>query len=268
MKYERVLLISIDALGRKYLPLFKGFFNTVYHNYRVTHTWTLPGHVAMLSGINMRELYHVFDTKRLDRWKDCVKRIPTIATTFHSHGFRTRAIASGGYLSRYFGWGHDWDEWRTPEDGHREWNGEKMMPRKREFLFLHTYYVHNWFQATDELSRWFKKNGQQFKVVPYDVSLMGEARREYERRVRVLADRLSWIGSLPDDILVIFTADHGEIFSIDGKHFHHGDMARNDPNVYKVPLLLRTKSKKRHYQNSQVYDLSLRALIEREVFGT
>lgn len=135
MKYNRVLLISLDSLGSKYQRRFEPYFNVSYRNYRTTHRWTLPSHVAMLSGAYLPELYHVFDVKQLQKWKGYVKNIPTLATVFRRLGFKTKAITSGGYLSRFFGWGHDWDEWQTPEEGFAEWNGEKVLPEKGELLF-------------------------------------------------------------------------------------------------------------------------------------
>ena len=155
MKYNKIILISIDALSRDYQSLFEDYFTTKYINYRTTNTWTLPSHIAMLSGLALPGIFKVANSKEFDKYKDFVANIPTVATLLHQFGFKSRAITGGGFMSKYFGWGNDWDKWEESEDNTKEWKGEKILPRKNELLFLHTYYVHNWFDENKKLKREF-----------------------------------------------------------------------------------------------------------------
>lgn len=262
MKYNRILLISIDSLGKDYSKPFEKYFNVKYLNYRTTNTWTLPSHMSMLGGIFLPDLYfkliQVYDIEKI---KDFVKDLPTISTYLKKFGFKTKAITGGGFMSKYFGWGGDFDEWISPETHSIEWNGEKIIPEKNEFIFLHTFYVHNWFDECRFLKKQFRENRKRNDVKEkFTPKVMKYAKLSYVKRVKRLANRLSWIKSLHKDILVILTSDHAELFKEDKISFHHGHYAVKSPKIFEVPLLIKSKESKKIIKD-HFYDLCLYNII-------
>jgi len=106
MNYDRVLLISIDSLAKRYGYLFEKYFTTSFKNYCTTSSWTLPSHLAMLSGVQSPSLFFHEKLSNFNKYENFVSNIPTIATPLKQIGFKTRAITGGGFMSKFFGWGH------------------------------------------------------------------------------------------------------------------------------------------------------------------
>src|SRR3989344_2781766 len=262
MKYDRALLISIDSLSRKYQYLFEDYFTIKYIKYQSTNTWTLPSHVAMLSGVMLPRLYYVMNQKDVKQFENFIQYLPTIATLLKRGGFKSRAITGGGFMSKYFGWGYDWESWQEAENTKSEWNGEKILPKKNEFLFLHTYYVHNWFNEKKKLlEQLFKAKDNLEKGNKYDVRmLITEWKKAYIKRVKTIAKRLSWIKSISPRTLVILTSDHGELFS-GPDSFHHGNFALTDSSIFEVPLLIRENTTNKTIEKNICYDFLLPQLI-------
>lgn len=265
MKYDSVLLISIDALAKKYDYIFDSLFTTKYNNYRTTSTWTLPSHLTMLSGIPFSRLFVISEMKDYDKYEGYAADIPTIATLLRKHGFKSRAVTGGGFMSKFFGWGHDWDIWEEAVDINQAWNGEKIIPKKNEILFLHTYYVHDWFHANKNLKINFLQIKQKLdrneKVNPKDYRLMiKEGKSEYNKRIKTLARRLKWINKLSKKTLVILLSDHAELFSTPGS-FHHGNLALRDGRIFMVPLFLKENISKKQTINKFTYDFLIPKLI-------
>lgn len=262
MKYNRIILISIDALSRKYQHLFEDYFTTKYINYHTTSTWTLPSHVTMLSGILLPKLYYVMNQKDTEAYKNIVLYVPTLATLLRRVGFKSRAITGGGFMSKYFGWGHDWDNWQEALNPESEWQGEKILPKKNEFLFLHTYYIHNWFNETEKLkNQLYSVKKKLEKGEKYYVSsLVKEGKKAYLKRVKKLAKNISWIKTQPPETLIILTSDHAELFS-NTKSFHHGNFALEDQAIFDVPLLIREDSKTKKIIRYHNYDYLLPKII-------
>lgn len=264
MKYDRVLLISIDSLGKKYSQPFKKYFNNIYQNYQSTNTWTLPAYLGLLSSIYLPELYYAKKNKDVKLLEKIVKELPTLASIFKKSDWKTRAITGGGYLSKFFGWGKDWDNFKYVESPEQEWLGEKILPENKEFLFLHTYYLHNWWQEKPELKAWFTKNLElqnKRKEYQWDFNLLKDGEKAYKKRVRALSIKLKWIKDLPDNILVILTSDHSELFIPKMGSFGHANTALKNEEIFKVPLLVRTEDKKRKIHKEYLYDLYAPKLI-------
>jgi len=270
--YDRVLLISIDALGRKHSKPFEQYFNKIYTNYRTTNTWTLPSHLTMLSGFSFPDLYErLISVYEIDKIENYAKDIPTIASDFKKIGFKTRAITGGGFMSTYFGWGKDWNQWIKASEKY-EWIGQKILPSKNEFLFLHTFYVHNWFDENEELMKIFRKkrktiNSNVDRTVKKEFSkkVIEMAYVAYKNRINKLFKRLSWLNELPKTILVILTSDHGELFKEDGTSFHHGHYAMESPEIFDVPLMMKVNSQDNKYiERKCYYDIYLKKLILNE----
>lgn len=265
MKYDRVLLISVDSLAKKYESFFKDYFTTIYTNYKTTSSWTLPSHLTMLTGLKFPKLF--FQKKTIDylKYEDFVQNIPSIATQMKAIGFKSRAITGGGFMGKFFGWGHDWNKWIEAYSEKEAWNGEKIVPKKYEFLFLHTYYIHNWFIKNKKINKSFNKiktqleNKKEYDKKEYEY-VVKFAKNEYEKRIKTMAKRLSWISKLPKNILVILTSDHAELFSKQGA-FHHGSLATETSEIFSVPLLLKENTSTKKIDNGYMFDFLLPKLI-------
>lgn len=269
-KYNRVILISIDALSKAHARPFSKYFNVEYENYRTTHSWTLPGHLVMLGGLELPGLYIVPNSSEFPKLKNFVAGLPTIAAIFKANGFKTKAITGGGFMSRFFGWGECWDEWVEADGPENEWKGEAVYPKEREFLFLHTFYLHNWFEDIPALKELFVN---QRNRLDSDKSLITKNKRliateglaAYKKRIRILAKRLSWVNRVDKKTLVVLTSDHGELFFEKDLSFHHGNFALNNEKVFEVPLFLKTSSNKKTKRKTVVYDFFLGKMIIDEV---
>ncbi len=265
MKYDRIILISIDSLGKEYSYYFNKYFTTSYENYSVTSSWTLPSHLTMLSGIKKPNLQEQKNTKGYLKYQNYVKNIPTIASMLKRFGFKARSITGGGFLSKFFGWGWDWNKWVETDD-RSEWRGEKILPKKNELLFLHTYYVHDWFKADKllykELNQ-FKKDLEKGKKIDSRAfeSHLKRGESEYKKRIQTIAEKLAWIKNVDAKILVIFTSDHAEIFSDKPGEYHHGNLAAKNPDIFKVPLLIKENVKKNRVLKEKYFDFQLLQLI-------
>lgn len=265
MKYSSVLLISIDSLSKKYSKYFYPYFNEIYLNYQSTNTWTLPGHFSMLTGQVLPELYFQPKIKDLFKYKSYISFIPTIASFFKKMNFKTKAITGGGFMSKYFGWGHDWDEWIEATNSEEEWQGEKINIEKNSFVFLHTYYVHNWFEDVPKLNSLFtinRKKMDTLKIMPKNDII--KAKVNYINRIKILSERLSWLKKLDKGVLVILTSDHGELFFEDNENFHHGRFALKSYEIFKVPLLIKTNKNKKIVREI-IYDFHLPLLISKKI---
>lgn len=276
MRYNRILLISVDALSGSLQPLFERYFNRIYRHYETTNAWTLPSHAGLLASTYLPHLYKpdAGRLKKIPRAHRVFGRLRTIATLFRKFGFRSRAITGGGFLSRHFGWGWDWDTWTSPEEGVREWNGEEMMPEHHELLFLHTYYVHNWFQEEENLTsalnrikkRYWNNGEKKIILSKSETNVLREGKHIYDNRVHEIARRLSWMRAMPSDTLVVLTSDHAELFYEDRtRSMTHGNMALGSDEIFQVPLLMRVQEKQKTYIETHYFDLSLSYLIAREV---
>ncbi|NMC99856.1 MAG: hypothetical protein GYA62_09060 [Bacteroidales bacterium] len=265
MKYDRILLISIDALSKKYEYLFEDYFTTKYDKYRSTATWTLPAHLNILCGIPFPKLFIVSRMKDYDKYKDYASNIPTIATLLRDFDFKSRAVTGGGFMSSFFGWGNDWDKWETTEDSRNEWCGEKILPKKNELLFLHTYYVHNWFHANAKMKEAFLETKNKLDAgLPIDQkkyrALLKEGEKEYAKRAAFLAKKLSWIKNINRHTLVILLSDHAELFFGVGS-FHHGNLALKNKKIFYVPLLLKENTAQKTVVTDYMYDYLIPKLI-------
>jgi arylsulfatase A-like enzyme len=265
MKYDRVILISIDSLGEKYKKFFSGYFTTEYQNYHTTSSWTLPSHLTMLSGLKFPSIRLQKKTKDYARYENFASHIPTISTLLRKNGFKTRAITGGGFMSKFFGWGEDWGRWEEAYDNKSEWIGDKILPKKKEFLFLHTYFIHNWFNQNKSMGEKFSKfktkleYGEKIDLKEYD-KFVKEAKRIYERRIKLISKKLRWIKTLPKNCLVILTSDHAELFSRPGS-FHHGNFALKNEEIYNVPLLIRENIDRKIIIKEYFFDFLIPKLI-------
>jgi len=228
MKYNNVILISVDALRADYLHCFEDLFNIKCLNYKTNSTWTLPAHLEMLASKKCNKSIKG-DIKKL---KNFVKNDKTIATDIKEKlGWKTRASVGGGYMDKYFGWGNDWDKWDNQE---RDWKGEEICTHNNEFLFIHTYYLHNWWHDFP------KYRDVQKKKMLYKYKI--KCKKCYEKRLLKFIKNLRWIKKTSPNTLICLTADHGESLG-ENNQFTHGVDIRSDV-IYHIPLMFRTPDKK------------------------
>ena len=170
-------------------------------------------------------------------------------------------------MSSFFGWGHDWNSW-TEASENLEWEGEKINPKKNEFFFLHTFYVHNWYMNDKKLEEEymdFKKklhNNEKIDLVKFKNHLK-KGKKSYLKRVQKIAKKLSWIKDLDSDTLLILTSDHNELF-IDDKSAYHGRNTEKLDEIYKVPFLIKEKNIKKRI-NQKIFDYNLFKIIKSKI---
>jgi len=218
--FTKITIFSLDAVGSDYSYFFKylPFEHKTYHS---THTWTLPAHIALLTGKNKPDLFHI---PPLNDVVDMGEVVPSesIATDFKKLGFVTKAKTGGGFMGKYFGWGKDWDQW--DDSGY---DGSPVEVKDGEFWFLHTYFVHDWFKdgVEKEFMEWRQRRFDK------DVEFFRPLRKLYLKRLEVMSERLKWLAQL-DKTLVILLSDHAELFGEDGC-VHHGDSALGSEKIFK-----------------------------------
>lgn len=266
-KPKSIVLICVDALRADESDDLKQYFTHIFPNYRSTQTWTLAAHAAMLGSVYAPELKKSVDHKKMvDTYENYFNNLPTIASSVRQFGYKAHAYTGGGFLSTYFGWGHDWDSWTEPDEKNKEWIGQKIKIKAGGFYFLHTFYVHDWFKENQALHdyfwQWIKSQNDsgRLEISEFDQHMMEVGYESYKKRIYDFCKRLSWIQSLDDDVLVILTADHSEIFH-HMHSFHHGKYALSDRDIYKVPLFIRQGKLTKINTDICIHDLDLQTMI-------
>ncbi len=237
-----IVLISIDTLRADHftpelLPETWEWVDdncTRFTNAHSNSTWTLPGHLTMLTGLLPHE--HGVESS--------VSLIPDdlemVQRKLQKSGYKTVAFTSGGFVGSEFGFSRGFSKWH-------ENNGEELgsltaaleyfssMSRSRlakpKFIFLHTFYVHHYDRGTE---------GKYGEFHP----------DKYKERVRELDGKLVGIldavmkSPLSDNLRMIVTSDHGEglgeVYSgLYGRDFvseYHGDWP--SPSQERIPLFV------------------------------
>ena len=254
--YERNTSPAIDSLAADGV-LFKNTYSTT--------SWTLPGHVSLLTSLNCfhHQVYSLL--QKMNR------ETPTLADILRAQQFYCAAFTGGGYLSETYGFSKGFDSYQEiklhGDQAIRLDEAERLAQlashwlednkHKNFFLFLHTYQPHDpyanlsdigkeyldknaeWEQVKmeslfDERGRFgtqISSSSQQNIIDLYD----GEIKYTDVLFVQPIVEKLKELG-LYDNSLIILTSDHGEEF------FDH-EAWLHDHSIYdegiRIPLIVK-----------------------------
>jgi arylsulfatase A-like enzyme len=240
-------------------------------------TGTLPSHLSLLSSLNPPQFRITRDDGRNFAQTSTRLRLPdavtTLAEVLRSAGYETVAITDGGPMNPRFGFAQGFDRFevnrerglRTTlsvlsallEQRARSAEGDASTPPPL-FLFLHTFDIHEPYQAPEPYARAFSRKSFDevtralgFRPVPRLLDLhkgeltpedVTEVRALYDNGIVSTDDQVSRLFELLDrhglyeDAIVVVLSDHGEEFLEHGA-FNHGRTVYEE--LVRVPLLIR-----------------------------
>jgi hypothetical protein len=274
-----LVLVSIDTLradavfpaqGRPSMPRLAARARRagqVVLNHYAASSWTLPSHASMLTGLypSSHAAREMFGTLELGSRR-------YLPLELARHGFYSAALVDGGFVSSRYGFSRGFDVFAEapPEVRRLDWHRaeyRRLLPRLRSsdaFLFLHTYFVHDYFQVdagavplpamTPELAAYLHDQRETF-LFQFDALVHGRQTRFDPRMLRLLRDLYAhraeildvWLDGFLDEIerdfpdrppTVVVTSDHGERFyeGWEPRGWSHG--GRPDEAVLRVPLVV------------------------------
>ncbi len=264
--HELPISPNIDALARE---------GTLFQNAYSPVSYTLPAHATILTG--QHPLVHgVHDSRqRIDP-----ERSLSLASRLRSRGYFTAAFTGGVLVDPAFGFAEGFDQYSTrepsgiidmlqkekariDEDGHRfsglspamnwiERHGDQAF-----FLFVHTYFVHNYLPHDEFAARfpadlpseiqqlsgadiWSLDVARDHRLDPLLVRRLhqlycGTVAEVDELLVRPLLATLDDLG-IADETIVVLLSDHGEEFTEHG-HVFHGRSLWSE--LVRVPWIMR-----------------------------
>lgn len=260
-----VILISIDTLGHDHLSLYNDSLDTspfleslakksfVFDNAFSQAPWTLPSHVAMLTGAYPWEHNIWIPSDVLS------KDAHTIAEQLNESGYQTAAFSNGAFVRP--GWALDQgfdefygsvqeDSWEdVPEifDESLAWIGARTADTPY-FLLLRPFETHDPYIENDESVTVQEIASENLRTDGPRDSEVDRFRNTYQSEIRktdgALKDffeKLEDSGKL-ENTIVIITSDHGEEFNEHGTAgFHAVTLYRE---VLHVPLIIYTPSER------------------------
>ena len=275
-----IVLISVDTLNRSALRAFDDEALPVpvlddlakvsvrFQNAHTTASWTLPSHGSLFTGL------YPDRHGATDGNVTLVQDVATLAGELKRRGYQTVAFNGGGYLHQQYGMGRGFDVYESYERGKQDpaEPAKKLLDRAMEFLderpadapplflFLHTYSVHNYYDARPEAVRasgleetltrkeyigcvlgryacprpvWKDME----RLYQAELDLLGEALTGRPQKGAPTADGYGAI--LPGffaDRVVVLLSDHGEGFAPEEDRLHHGGRLHEDQ--IRIPLLV------------------------------
>lgn len=267
-----VILISIDTLRRDALDAHEPGALPLsnldrfaaecvrYENGLSVASWTLPSHASLLTGV-YPDVHGA-----TDRRVTLASEVGTLSEALAARGYETAAFTGGGFLDAKYGLGRGFQRYEAKTHGKQE-SAEDMQgllgrvrgffagrgaSRRPLFLFLHTYAVHNYYDARAEAAELAEVSAPRGRKQYVDCvlgrkSCGPESWHELERLYRAeleLFDR--GFGELVaeldsagvwQDALVILVSDHGEGFEPERARIHHGGRLHQDQLA--IPFLVR-----------------------------
>ena len=276
-----VILLSIDTLRPDFLPSY-GFpgdltptlsqlarSGAVLTNAYSPSCYTLPAHATMLTGQHPLEhgLFH-------PKYRLSLAQSTPLAQVFRNSGYLTKAFTGGVFLNPDFGFHHGFDSYLTSEvavirERFEQRSTNTLVAEQREsvqqvldwlqlvheqsfFLFLHTYFVHNYVVADEYLERtreYFPAHDCTASAAElWDiVETTGAGSTEHLRHLyaasilqldevllQPLVAELQQLDLLEETLLVI-TSDHGEEFLEHGA-IGHGHTLFDE--LVHIPMIL------------------------------
>ena len=270
-----VILISIDTLRRDALAALSSEAGALpaldrlaaegvrFANAFSSSSWTLPAHASLLTGL--------YPDKHgaTDRRTTLAEGVATLAETLAGRGYETVALTGTGFLQAKFGLGRGFARHEYVQAEHKQEpaeSGQALRGRLTTylagrsagqplFLFLHSYAVHNYFDARAEaLARLGTGGASGLKQRKLNVDcLLGRTRcpsdswdqmralyrSELELFDAALADMRAELerAGLWQNAIVVLLSDHGEGFDPTRQRIHHSGRLHADQ--LRIPLLVR-----------------------------
>jgi arylsulfatase A-like enzyme len=232
---ERPTTPSLDALARE---------GTLFENAFSPAAYTLPGHMSMFTGLDVRS----HGTVTLRTVLDPTHR--TLPELFRAAGYATGVVISASWIAPYLGFRRGTDAfveydppvapppYGMPCEAFTKGLDWMRLHRDRPFfLFVHDFQVHRPYAPPAPYNALFGLPPAQNGPVESDFHLF-----RYEQEVRYADDQirafLEGIDALglADHTLLVVTADHGEGFGEHGLFEHTRDV--HDEMTH-VPLVMR-----------------------------
>lgn len=261
VRAQRFVLIVVDALRSDHVgcygypqrvtPNIDAFAEIarVYENARSASSWTLPSNAALLTG---EFPYQVASSNRLELRSDCL----TMAERFHGAGYRTAEFTSSGMVTSVFNFRQGFGAYVYAESDQKKITAEAMRWIRRqadEPFFALVYYVgpHHPYETEEPYRSRFVRPGPglpervlegwppALETTAPDVV---EESAEYLHScylARIAAtDALvgQLLRAIPEDTVVLITADHGEAWLEHGRFTHSNSLYEEE---LRIPFILR-----------------------------
>ncbi|MBN2135524.1 MAG: sulfatase [Acidobacteria bacterium] len=256
-----VILISIDTLKPDHLSLF-GYKRptspnldklaeggVVFMNAVSSATWTLPGHISILSGLYPSEAG--YRQIRLDsdmqmwqshrQYSRLAPEVNTLAERMKAAGYSTFAYTGGGLVDPKFDFDQGFEGYSWKGLDHRDAKMEiddtilwlRNNQNRKFFLFFHTYEVHDPY--TRRYFTDYKRGDSTGEIIAnYDSGI-----QYADEHLGRFFDELKRLG-LDEKSLIIVTSDHGENFD---KDFIRKEAGSHGRSLYdtelKVPIIIK-----------------------------
>ena len=246
------MLISIDTLRADRLgaygytaqptsPHFDALATrgTLFERVVAPSPWTIPSHMAMLTGIHPEALgmaRAIGKTPRLS------PRRTTLAERFRDDGFVTVAFTATGPMRAKNGFADGFflyqEAYNRGDLIRRDLDTNSYLATRwlREhgaepfFLFLHTYEVHAPYGHSRYVDARIPPDGVEERHATYASGIAFT-----DRHLDLFLQDLEQLG-LTEETLIVVTSDHGEAFREHGEYELHGDTLYDE--LLHVPLLL------------------------------
>ena len=269
-----ILLVTLDTTRRDHLGVYGyeratspnldrlSLESVVYTRAYSTSSWTLPAHASLFTGKLTAAHGARYDPEGPLRLTDGIagrgawSRIrarglhqgdPTLARWLADAGYETGAVVAGPWMKRIFGLGAGFRDY--DDDGIGELNGrraaevtDRAIVWLRQvtgpfFLFLNYYDPHAPYSPTADFAGAFSAEGhdanhdkQAVHRALYDAEILA-VDHHLGRLLDYLRER-----ALLDDMWVIVTADHGELFGEHGKSYHGKSLHEEE---IRIPLVVK-----------------------------
>jgi len=249
-----IILLTVDALRKDsadsmdFVKELKKLGTSFEEHLTAEAIWTLPAVATQLTGRLIKD-HQMIITKVGDSAEkespDALplsKSIQTFPQVLKECGYRTIAYTAGCFFSKIYDFDRGYTEWYEVGD----WDKLKAlvefldMDIDKSFFHTHNFFVHDWPGDTEKSTvEWIKK----FRSGKYTEDDVKFVRKVYEERVRRLDKYMcdSVLDRLKrrfDDLVFIFTADHGEAFLERENDFHHGSgRTERIESVVHIPLI-------------------------------
>ncbi len=276
-RQANIILISLDTVRPDHLSSYGYGKNTspfidrlaaesvLFKNTYSTTSWTLPGHISLLTSLNCLHHQVYFPLQKMS------PDTPILADILRTKQYYCAAFTGGGYLSETYGFSKGFDTYQEiklhGDQAIRLDEAERLAELasrwlednkdKKFFLFLHTYQPHDPYANMSPAGKEFLDKDAEWDRVKMETLFAGKGRFhtqlsekarqniiglydgeiKYTDRyfVRPILDKLKKLG-LYEKSLIILTSDHGEEF-YDHEAWLHDHSLYNEG--IKIPLIMK-----------------------------